>query len=341
MDALLGPDEIRLRESVRAWARREFGSAARPFGPGSGFPPDLVEKLVLQAREAGLHWPASDPRAPALEPVIFLEGVSLELPEAGFRLAEHAALCIPFIMSFGRPEQQERYLPPLVAGRSTGAWLWVETREALSRPDGWFVTPAVPISGAGPVLETAVILTPIENGASGPALEGFVFDQNDVCHKAGGETGFLLPPSCRLAVGGHGFQAAREVIRTSSAVLLGCLIGAAAGLLDECYHTARARGAFETLILDARDIQVRLSEARAELEALRWLTYRTLIRGTSGPWNEESARLVVEMVRLATGLLDLGARLSVRGWNPVPPAAGDVGARRALALMTSLGHILL
>jgi len=340
MDALLGPDEIRLREDFRVWAQREFAAPAGSAGPRGIFGPDLAEKLGLRALGSGLDGLESGPRVPALRLALMLEGVASARPEAGFRLAEHAGLCIPFIRAFGRPDQRERFLPALAAGRSMGSWLWVETGAVERRRDGGVALAGNPFVAADTGTETAVVLRAAGDGTADRGVEAFVFDKQDVRPAGGSEAEFLLPDSCRLDVGEEGFVTSRAVVQASSAPLLGAFLGAAAGLLESCQAAARSRGAFETQILEGRDVQVRLSEGRVGLEAVRWLTYRALLRVAAGASGEEPARRLAETLPFMAGVLDLAGRLDVPGWGLEPAAAEAAGARRARALLTSLGHIL-
>ena len=337
MDALLGPDEIRLREDLRAWAQEEFSATAGSAGPGPGLPPDFVERFALRARGAGVFSPAADPRLPAFGPVLMLEGISSVSAEAGFRLAEHVGLCIPFLLSCGSPEQQERYLPALAAGRTAGRWLWVEAGAAESGPNGWLTTADSPFDRVESGPETIVLLSAFGDGGSERTVQAFIFDERDRRQAGGNEARFFLPGSCRMDVVSRGFPAARAAIRSSSSLLLGCFLGAAADLLESSCEAGRTRGAFETLILEARDIQVRLSEVRVGLETLRCLLYRALLRRTPGLSAEESDRLLAETLVFLAGVLDLAGRLEVPGWSRAPA----LGVRRARALVTSLGHILL
>jgi alkylation response protein AidB-like acyl-CoA dehydrogenase len=331
MDVLLGPREIRLRDDLRAWAREEL---RRPAGAGTGFPPAFVEKLALRAKGSGLFSPAADSRGPDLGSALMLEGVSSASAEAGFRLAEHVGLCIPFLLSYGRPEQQERYLPALVAGRTPGRWLGVDADAVESGPDGWLLTArrAPELDGSGPA--TTVLVAAVKVESSGRALHAFVFDGRDRVRPGRNESEVLLPDSCRMDVGSSGFPGGWAAVRSSSSMLLGCFLGAAAGLLESWYEAGRTRGAFETLILEARDIQVRLSETRVGFETLRWLHYRDLLRRKPGRPAEGSDRLMAETLEFLSGVLDLAGRLEA------PDAGPALDARHARALLASLRNIL-
>jgi alkylation response protein AidB-like acyl-CoA dehydrogenase len=322
MDALLAPDEIRLRDDLRAWAREELR------------PPAFVERLALRAQWSGLFAPAADARRPDLSSALTLEGVSSVSAEAGFRLAEHVGLCIPFVLSCGRPDQQERYLPPLVSGRTTGRWLGVSAGALEIGPGGWLI-PARSLlerDGSGPA--TTVLVVAVDRADSGRGLHAFVLDERDPVRPGRDDSEVLLPDSCRMAVGGPGLPAGWAAVFSSTSLLLGCLLGAAAGLLESCYEAGRTRGAFETLILEARDIQVRLSETRVGFEALRWFHYRALLQRRSGRSVGESDTLLAETLGLLSGMLDLAGRLEI----PVSVPALDVP--RARALLASLRNIL-
>jgi len=332
MDVLLGPREIRLRDDLRVWAREEL---RQPADAGTGSPSAFMEKLALRAKGSGLFSPAADSRETDLGSALMLEGVSSVSAEVGFRLAEHVGLCIPFLLSCGRPEQQERYLPALVAGGTPGRWLGVAAEAVESGPDGWLLTArgALERDGSGPA--TTVLVAAVKHEDSGRALHAFVFDDRDKVRPGRNDSELLLPDSCRMDVGSPGSPAGWAAVRSSSSVLLGCFLGAAAGLLESCYEAGRTRGAFETLILEARDIQVRLSETRVGFETLRWLHYRDLLRRKPGRPAEGSDRLLAETLEFLSSVLDLAGRLEVPGAGP----ALDV--RRARALLASLRNILL
>lgn len=104
--------------------------------------------------------------------------------------------------------------------------------------------------------------------------------------------------------------------------LAAAFLGASTAILETCCASARASGAFDVIILGARDLQADWEEARLDIASLRLLAGREAIRAGVARDPEGWSRLL----RQAAAVGEAVASLAERAVPPPSPAVREASA---------------
>jgi alkylation response protein AidB-like acyl-CoA dehydrogenase len=319
------PDETRLlQRTVRDFAEQEVAPVAQELSYTKTFPYELVRKMG-ELGWMGIPFPEEVGGAggSALQYAIAVEELTRVDSSVAITLCAHTSLGTQPIYLFGSPEQKERYLPDLCAGRRLGAFGLTEpeagsdagnTRTRATLTDGgWVINGAKQfITNAGTEISGHVAITAVtgpneisnlivENGTPG-------YEQGAPYRKMGWDASDTRPltfTDCRVAeenlLGprGHGFKQFLRVLDIGRIGVAAMGVGLAQGALDQALAYAKERNAFGQPISKFQAIQLKLADMATEIEAARLLVYKAA-------WLKDENRdfsLTAAQAKLKTGRL--------------------------------------
>jgi alkylation response protein AidB-like acyl-CoA dehydrogenase len=336
----LDDDTKLLQRTVREFALSEVAPVAEELDREHRFPYEIVEKM------AGLGWmgipfpeEVGGAGGSTLQYAIAVEELTRVDSSVAITLCAHTSLGTQPIYLFGSPEQRERYLPDLCAGRKLGAFGLTEpeagsdagntrTRASLE-DDHWVINGAKQfITNAGTDISGHVAITArtgeqeisnliVENGTAG-------YEPGEPYRKMGWNASDTRPLSfadCRvpaenlLGERGGGFKQFLHVLDIGRIGVAAMGVGLAQGALDQALAYARERQAFGQAISKFQAIQMKLADLATEIEAARLLTYKAA-------WlkdQKQNFSLTAAQAKLKTG------RLAVRAADEAVQIHGGYG----------------
>jgi short-chain 2-methylacyl-CoA dehydrogenase len=257
----------------------------------------------------------------------------------GITLSAGVGLGINPILTFGSPEQKERWLPDLVAGRALAAFGLTEpeagsdagnTRTRAREDDGeWVIDGAKQfITNAGTDISGHVTITAVtredeisnlivENGTPG-------YEPGEPYRKMGwnaSDTRPLTFTDCRvpadnlLGPRGAGFRQFLTILDVGRIGVAAMGVGLAQGAFDQALAYAKERRAFGQPIAKFQAIQTKLADLSTEIEAARLLTYKAALLKDAG----RNFSLTAAQAKLKTG------RLAVRASEEAVQIHGGYG----------------
>jgi short/branched chain acyl-CoA dehydrogenase len=335
------PDEARqLQQTVREFAVAEVAPVAEELDRTKAFPYAIVEKMGALGW-MGIPFPEDVGGAggTTLQYALAVEELTRVDSSVAITMCAHTSLGTQPIHLFGSPEQKERYLPDLCAGRKLGAFGLTEpeagsdagnTRTRARLQDGeWVIDGAKQfITNAGTDISGHVAITArtdeqeisnliVERGTPG-------YEQGAPYRKMGWNASDTRPLSfdgCRvpeanlLGPRGHGFRQFLHILDIGRIGVAAMGVGLAQGALDEALAYAKERRAFGHPISKFQAIQGKLADISTEIEAARLLTYKAA-------WLKDQGRnftLTAAQAKLKTG------RLAVRASEEAVQIHGGYG----------------
>ncbi|MGY0195741.1 acyl-CoA dehydrogenase family protein [Leptothrix sp. BB-4] len=311
MDLLLPPELDALRARIRTFIADEIipmegDPRSGAHGPDEG----LREELIARARRAGLLSPHASRQHGGMG--LSHVGRAVAFEEAGYSMLGPVALNVfapdegnmHLLEAVATPEQKERWLRPLAAGRIRSCFCMTEPAPGAGSDPSMLRTTATPVAGADGQAESYVIdgLKWFITGADGARLgiimamvpevgatmfladmdtPGITLERNmdtlDRCFPGGHGvvrfTGLRLPASAILGEVGQGFRYAQ--VRLSPARLTHCMrwLGAARRAHDIAVAYARSRMAFGKPIGQHEGVGFQLADNEMDLHVAR-LTIR-------------------------------------------------------------------
>jgi short-chain 2-methylacyl-CoA dehydrogenase len=335
------PDDTRqFQETVRDFARQEVAPVAEELDRTKAFPYDLVRRMG-ELGWMGIPFPEDVGGAggTTLQYALAVEELTRIDSSVAITMCAHTSLGTQPIHLFGTPEQRERWMPDLCAGRRLGAFGLTEpeagsdagnvrTRARLE-DGGWVVDGAKQfITNAGTDISGHVTITArtgdneisnlvVERGTPG-------YEQGEPYRKMGwnaSDTRPLTFSDCHvpedhlLGPRGQGFRQFLHVLDIGRIGVAAMGVGLAQGALDEALAYAKERQAFGQAISRFQSIQAKLADLATEIAAARLLTYKAA-------WEKDQRRnftLTAAQAKLKTG------RLAVRATEEAVQIHGGYG----------------
>jgi hypothetical protein len=299
MNFELNEEQQQIKYSVREFAESEIRPHVMEWDETQHFPDELRPQLaelglmgVLFPEEYGGAGMGYVEYATIIEEIARVDG------SVGLSVAAHNSLCSNHIYMFGTEEQKQKYLVPLVAGESFGAWGLTESQagsdsagtrtNAIKSNGGWkvngsknFITHAIACQTC-----VAVAVTDKEKGNKGisafifdKSMEGFRADKKE--NKLGmraSETSSVVFEDCYvpeenlLGKEGEGFFQAMQVLDGGRISIAALSVGIAQGAYEAAVKYAKERQQFGKPIAEFQAIQFKLADMAVQIEAARLLT---------------------------------------------------------------------
>jgi acyl-CoA dehydrogenase len=323
-------------------AEAEYAEQRAAAGHDDHSPPPVLVRLTEQARARGL-WNLFLPEVSGLSnvdyaPLAEISGWSLDLLPEAMNCAAPDTGNMEILQQFGTPEQQSRWLEPLLDGRIRSAFAMTEPEVASSdasnircsmRRDGdeyvidgvkWWTSGAndprcavLVVMGltdptAQPHLQQSMMLVPVATPGLHVERSLPVFGwQDQHGHAQIRLTDVRVPVSNLLGEEGGGFAIAQA--RLGPGRIHHCMraVGAAERALSMLVDRARSRVAFGQPLAEQGTVQTAIAESRIEIEQARLLTLRAawlIDRDGARGARSEIAAIKVIAPRVATAVID-------------------------------------
>ncbi len=330
-----------VRRAVRDFAEAEIEPIADEMDRDDVWPGHLWPKLG----ELGLLGVTIEERyggseAGLLAGVVATEELARVSASVALSYGAHANLCANNIAANGSEGQKERYLPGLCSGAEVGALALTEPEAgsdavgirttAVREGDVYRLNGTKMFITNGSVADTLVLYakTDAEAGSRGvtafiveSSFEGFsVGQQLDKVGHRGSPTAELLLEDCLVPAGnvlgreGGGASVMMQGLAVERAFLAGEPLGIAQAALEAAIGYARERRQFGQRIGDFQLIQAMLADMYTELEAARWLVYRTASvveqRASQGERaNKEAAAAILYSAEMSSRVADKAVQI--------------------------------
>jgi len=302
MDFELDEAHRMLRDSVHGWAEREIGPIAAEIDRTDEFP----MQLWPQMGELGLLG-VTVPEAyggsgfDLLAGVLAIEQIARESASVALSYGAHANLCVNNLFVNGTDAQRRQYLPPLIAGTAVGALALTEpdagsdavSIQTTARRDGddFVLNGSKLYITNGPIASTFVLYAKTAPDQGSHGITAFIVEKDypgftvarrlEKLGHRGSPTAELRLDDCRVPASNvlgrenEGVGVMMSGLDSERAFLAGEPLGIAQAALDHAVRYAKERKQFGRPIGDFQLVQGKLADMYTQLEAARWLTYRT------------------------------------------------------------------
>lgn len=317
-----------LREQVRRFVETEVVPNGDAWEKDGMVPREVLRKMG-DLGFFGIRYPEKYGGAglDTVATVAFVEELSRST-YAGFNITVlvHTDMASPHLARFGMPEQLDRYMPDVVAGRKItgvgvtepggGSDVQALRTRAEKRGNGWvlngskmFITNGV----HGDLFFVAARTDPSAKGSRGISM--FIVEKDTPGFRVGrkldkmgwrsSDTAELvfedceLPGDALLGAENRGFYAIMENFQNERIVLGAMCVGEAQKAIDLTLDYVKERPAFGARLWDKQAIRQRLAMLQAEVAAARQLVYHAAWLDAQG----EDATREVSMVKALCGEL--------------------------------------
>ncbi|OGO52707.1 MAG: isovaleryl-CoA dehydrogenase [Chloroflexi bacterium RBG_16_68_14] len=324
---LLSDEHRILRDTVRAFARRELGPIADEIDRTDTFPPDLFRRLgelgvlgVTVPREYG------GAGADLLSGVLIIEQLARVSGSVALSYGAHANLCVNTLCVNGTEEQRLAYLPGLCSGELVGALAITEPdagsdamsmkTTAVADGDDFVLSGTKTLITNGSIADVIVLYARMAGvtGARGVTpfiverrLPGFSVSRTfDKFGHRGSPTAELRLDDCRvprrnlLGKPNKGATILMRGLDIERVFLAGEPLGIAEEALALSIEYARQRHQFGQPIGNFQLIQAKLADMYTQIEAARALVYQTAVQADRGAVHKEAAAAILFTAEMAT-----------------------------------------
>jgi alkylation response protein AidB-like acyl-CoA dehydrogenase len=211
------------------------------------------------------------------------------------------------ILFAATPDQQERYLCPVVRGEKLGAFALTEptggtdpvgnmTTTAVRDGDGWIVDGRKCFVSLGDIADYVVVFARTDRSAGTKGITAFIVDADtpgvNVVRRiptmgsmAPAEIDFqhcFVPDANRLGEPGQGFQLSQNFLGTARLEIGARAAGACERLIDLAVDQVNSRESFGATLATQQGVQWILADCVLDLAAVRTLTYTAAGREGDG-----------------------------------------------------------
>lgn len=301
MNFVLSEEHTMARTLFRTFAENEVKPLAQELDEQERFPTETVEKMAAYGF-LGIPVPKEwgGQGADTLAYAICVEELSRVCATTGVIVSAHTSLCADPIRKYRTQEQKEKYLVPLAAGRSLGAFGLTEPgagtdaagqqTKAVLRGDHYILNGTKIFITNGGVADTYVIfaMTDKSKGTKGISafivekdFEGFSIGKKELkMGIRGSSTTELVFENCKvpkenlLGKEGKGFGIAMGTLDGGRIGIAAQALGIAQGALDETVAYVKERKQFGRSISAFQNTRFQLAGLKTRIEAARLLVYR-------------------------------------------------------------------
>ena len=342
MDFALSDAQRLIRDTTREFTRREIAPIAEEIDREDRWPAELwpkLGKLGLLGITAPQAYGGSG--ADLLSGVLAIEEIGKVSASVALSYGAHANLCVNNIAINADEAQKRRYLPALCDGSAVGALALTEPEagsdavgiRTMARREGdvYVLNGTKMFITNGSVADTLVLYakTDPEAGSRGmtaflveSSFPGFAVGQKlDKLGHRGSPTAELILDDCQVPVDNvigevnGGVAVMMQGLAVERVFLSGESLGIAEAALDASVTYARERRQFGERIGDFQLIQAKLADMYTEIEAARWLLYRTAAladeasKGSGERVNKEAAAAILFTAEMATRVADRAVQI--------------------------------
>ena len=342
MDFELTDAQRLIRDTTREFTRREIAPIAGSIDREDRWPGELWPKLG-DLGLLGITVPEAygGVEADLLSGVLAIEEIGKVSASVALSYGAHANLCANNIAINANEAQKRRYLPALCDGSAVGALALTEPEAgsdavgirmtARREGDVYVLNGTKMFITNGSVADTLVLYakTDPEAGSRGmtaflveSTFPGFAVGQKlDKVGHRGSPTAELILDDCQVpaenVIGevNGGVAVMMQGLAVERVFLSGESLGIAEAALDASVTYARERRQFGERIGDFQLIQAKLADMYTEIEAARWLLYRTAVladkasKGSGERVNKEAAAAILFTAEMATRVADRAVQI--------------------------------
>lgn len=297
----LSDEHVQLQQTFRDFAENEVKPLAKELDETERFPLETIAKMAEMGM-MGLPVPEElgGSGIDQLGYILAVEELSKVCATTGIILSAHTSLCCWPIMTFGKPEQKEKYLKPLASGKKLGAFALTEPSAgtdasmqksvAVLEGDHYVLNGnKVFITNAGAADVFIVFaMTNKELGTKG--ITAFILERDTpgfTMGKPENKMGLrasstcelvfdnvIIPAENRLGDEGKGFKIAMATLDGGRIGVGAQAVGIAQGAIDETIKFTKERIQFGRRISQFQNTQFTLADMQTRTDAARLLVWR-------------------------------------------------------------------
>ena len=309
MDFELSELHRAIRDTARAFARKEVAPHARRWDTEERFPVEIVPKLG-ELGFLGIRVPEEYGGAglDTLAYAIIVEELARADGSLALTVASHNGLGTAHLMTFGSEEMKRRYLPRLASGEILGAWALTEPgsgsdavgmqTRAVKRGDRWVINGTKMFITQGSVGGVCVVLAVTSAERKHKGVTAFAVDMGTPGFTASKHIEKLgcrssdtveltledveVPDSQRIGAVDHGFLDTLSILDRGRVSIGAMALGLGEGALEAAIAYAKDRKQFGQAIAEFQAIQWMIADSRTELDAARLLIWRAAVLADTG-----------------------------------------------------------
>ncbi|MGB0218907.1 MAG: acyl-CoA dehydrogenase family protein [Sinimarinibacterium flocculans] len=314
---LLNETQQAIADSVRAFAQARIRPQAPQFEQARAYPPALFEQLA-ELGLMGMTAPEDRGGAGADYVSYALSLIEIAATDGALStiLSIQNSLIVSALLKDGSPEQQQRFLPDLMAGRMIGAFALTEAdagsdasalRTRAERVDGGYVlNGSKQFISSGRIAGLAIVFAVTDPAAGKKGISAFLvptdrpgYVVDKVEHKLGqlaSDTcslrfdGLRIEDGLRLGAEGQGYRIALSNLEAGRIGIAAQCIGMARAALEIAAGYAKERRSMGKAIIDHQAVGFRLADLAARLEAARQLVlHAAAVKDSGAPCLKEAS----------------------------------------------------
>ncbi|MEA3202742.1 MAG: butyryl-CoA dehydrogenase [Thermoplasmata archaeon] len=317
MDLRPSPEHELIRQTVREFAERRLRPLAKGIDQAHQWPPELAHEMG-DLGLMGMNFPeaAGGAGADMVSYCIAIEELSRVCASTGVIASVNNSLSGWPLHTYGTPEQHERYLRPMLAGRKLGAYGLTEPNagsdvvsmqtSAAKSAGGWALDgQKLFITNAG-LAETYVVFAQTDKAAGHKGQTAFLVENGTPGFRIGKpeeKLGIRGAPCCPLffedcevpaenVLGpvGEGFKVAMKTLDGGRLGIASQALGIAVGAYEASLAYAQERVQFGRPIGANQAIQWKLADMATRIDAARLLVHRAAqLKDLQRPYSKEAS----------------------------------------------------
>lgn len=327
MNFELTDEQISIRNMVREFAEAEIVPHVMEYDESKTFPAHLIDKMG-ELGILGIIFPEEYGGAGMgyVEYALILEEISAADPSIGLTVAAHNSLGTNHIFTFGTEEQRQKFIPPLLTGKTLASWALTEPGGgsdafglktwAHKEGDKWILNGSKTFITNPNYSEYHVVMarTNPEKGKAGisafiveKGMPGFTIGapMNKLGMRASDTAELFfedcpVPDANMLGKEGEGYFNSLGILDGGRISIASMCVGIARGAFEHAVRYSQERAAFGKKISQFQAIKMKLADMATQIDAARLLTLRAAAMKDQGKEvNLESAMAKVYSSEIA------------------------------------------